>query len=745
MSARAGGCPHCARSRLTGRAAATLFLRMLVGVAGVALTTSVFAVSTPARLMIRLTQDATKSGLTPKARIAKLASRSAVALTYVRPMALGADVVTVEGSAAAEAVAARLAADPHVDYAVVDHRVHAMQVAQGPVNDTYAREQHYLANTSTAISAYDAWTITHGSPNNVVAVIDTGYRPHAGMLGRFLPGYDMISDPETANDGDGRDLDALDPGDWVTAAEANADCSAQNSSWHGTSVASIIAANTNDGAWTAGIDWNAKILPVRVLGKCGGFDSDVVDAIAWAAGLAVPGAAPNLTPAQVINLSLGSSNSCEQPFAEVAAAAYAAGVTRAIVAAAGNDSHDVSNDSPAGCPGYYAIASTTDAGGSLASFSNFGTGITLSAPGGAANLRTVAGTVVMLGNSGTTVPIADVLVNEGGTSFSAPMVSATVSLMLSVAPYLTVDQVHDLIVSTVKPFPGYSNCTTDRCGAGILDAGAAVRAAAAVPPPPAAVNYQGLWWASPAGSESGWGINFSHQGDIIFATWFTYDTTGKAWWLSMTAARTGPNSYAGDLLTTHGPAFSAKPFDPNAITRATVGHATLTFTDANTAQFSYTVNGISQVKTLTRELFGTAPACAFGGQPNLAAATNYQDLWWAAPAGIESGWGINVTMQSNMIFATWFTYDVDGTPLWLSVTASSVAPGVYSGQLARTRGPAFNALPFDPANVTRTPVGTATFTFTDGDHATFAYTLDGVSQSKAIVREVFVEPGTVCR
>jgi len=745
VSVTARGCSHGERFSSAGYAAASPFLRMVVGVVGIALSASVFAVSTPARLIVRLTPDAMKSALTPKARIAKLATSSAVALTYVRPMALGADVVTAEGSAAAEEVAARLAADPDVDYAVVDHRVHAMQAAGVSINDTFAQQQHYLANTSTGISAYDAWTITHGSPNIVVAVIDTGYRPHAGMLGRFLPGYDMISDPQTANDGDGRDTDASDPGDWVTAAEADGDCPAHNSSWHGTSVAGIIGANTNDDAWTAGIDWNAKILPVRVLGKCGGFNSDVVDAIAWAAGLAVPGAPPNLTPAQVINLSLGSSNSCEQPFTEVAAAAYAAGVTRAIVAAAGNDAHDVSNNSPAGCPGYYAVASTTDVGGSLASFSNFGAGITLSAPGGAAKLRTAADTMVVLGNSGTTVPLADIVVNEGGTSFSAPMVSATVSLMLSVAPYLTADQVHDLIVSTVKPFPAFSDCTTDRCGAGILDAGAAVRAAAAVPPPPAAVNYQGLWWASPAGSESGWGINFAHQGDIIFATWFTYDTTGKAWWLSMTAIRTGLNSYAGDLLTTHGPAFSATPFDPNAVTHATVGRGTLTFADANTAQFSYTVNGVAQVKTLTREIFGTAPVCAFGGQPSLAVATNYQDLWWAAPAGVESGWGINLTEQSNEIFGTWFTYDVDGTPLWLSVLATNTGPGVYSGPLMRTRGPAFSAVPFDPAKVTATPAGTATFTFSDGAHATFAYTVNGVSQAKAITREVFVNPGTHCQ
>jgi len=261
---------------------------------------------------------------------------------------------------------------------------------------------------------------------------------------------------------------------------------------------------------------------------------------------------------------------------------------------------------------------------------------------------------------------------------------------------------------------------------------------------PAAANYEGLWWNSPAGSESGWGINFAHQGDIIFATWFTYDMNGKAWWLSMTAPKTGANMYAGMLFQTAGPAFNSVPFNPAGVVRTPVGSASLTFTDANTAQFTYTVNGVMQTKTLTRQVFGTLPTCTFGAQPNLALASNYQDLWWASPADSESGWGINLTDQSNIIFGTWFTYDLDGTPLWLSVTATSTAPNVFTGTLFRTTGPAFDAMPFDPAKVVRTPVGTATFTFSNGNDATFAYTVNGISQTKAIARQVFVTPGTVC-
>jgi hypothetical protein len=264
-------------------------------------------------------------------------------------------------------------------------------------------------------------------------------------------------------------------------------------------------------------------------------------------------------------------------------------------------------------------------------------------------------------------------------------------------------------------------------------------------------SYQGLWWNAPAGSESGWGINFAHQGDVIFATWFTYDLTGKGLWLSMTAARTAEGVYSGVIFQTHGPAFSAMPFSPAAVTATAVGTGTLTFSNAGNGTFAYVVYGIAQTKAITRQVFGPLPTCTFGAQPNLALATNYQDLWWAAPAGVESGWGVNFTHQGDIIFATWFTYDVDGTPLWLVATTSKSGPGVYTGTLFRTTGPAFNAVPFLPANVGLTPVGSLTITFVHGNSANFAYTValngpaSAVTQSKAIVRQVFQAPGTVCQ
>ncbi|HZI82813.1 MAG TPA: NBR1-Ig-like domain-containing protein [Casimicrobiaceae bacterium] len=280
---------------------------------------------------------------------------------------------------------------------------------------------------------------------------------------------------------------------------------------------------------------------------------------------------------------------------------------------------------------------------------------------------------------------------------------------------------------------------------GLASPATAVEVVAAGPP-----NYEGLWWNSPAESEPGWGLNLAHQGNVIFATWFTYDSTGKGWWLSMTASpttlTTAPAAtYSGTLLQSSGPPFDSVPFNPSLVRSVAAGTATLTFTDANNGTFTYTINGATQTKNITREVFGPLPTCTFGILSDLTQAYNYQDLWWAAPAGSESGWGINLTHQGDTIFATWFTYGTDRAPMWLVATAGRTAPGTYAGTLYRTTGPPFNAVPFDPARVVATAVGTATLTFTDGNNGTFAYTVNGETQQKAITRQIFTAPGTVCQ
>ena len=259
------------------------------------------------------------------------------------------------------------------------------------------------------------------------------------------------------------------------------------------------------------------------------------------------------------------------------------------------------------------------------------------------------------------------------------------------------------------------------------------------------VNFSGLWWNAPAGSESGWGLNLTHQDDVIFATWFTYDASGKDWWLAMTANRMPDGTFQGTVYSTRGPPFSSQPFDPSAVVATPVGTGTLSFTDAGNGKFSYTVSGISQTKTLTREIFGPLPVCTFPSPVDLAMATQYQDLWWAAPPGAESGWGVNLTQEGSIIFVTWFTYDSTGAPMWLAATTTPVSPTVFTGTLYRASGPPFYAVPFNPANVALSPAGTVTITFATGNSATFAYTVDGITQSKAITREILRTPGTLCQ
>ena len=189
--------------------------------------------------------------------------------------------------------------------------------------------------------------------------------------------------------------------------------------------------------------------------------------------------------------------------------------------------------------------------------------------------------------------------------------------------------------------------------------------AAAQPQDAFGLNAQGLWWASPAAVESGWGLNIAHQGNTIFATWFTYDTDGSALWLVMpNGARTGSaNIYTGDVYRTTGPAFGAA-FDPSKVTSTPVGTASLSMLGPDNAVFAATINGSQIYKSITRQIYGApVPTCAAGG--SAGAQPNYQDIWWNSPAGNESGWGLYVTHQGDNLFVTWFTYGADGKAMWL--------------------------------------------------------------------------------
>lgn len=385
----------------------------------------------------------------------------ALGLQKLRTLAIGPTVVKADrplDAAESELLMRRLAADPNVEYVEVDQ---LMRHTLTP-NDPRLSEQWGFGTSAASINVRPAWDKSTGT-GVVVAVIDTGITNHPDLNANILPGYDFISDAAMARDGGGRDNNPNDEGDWYAANECGVGYPASNSSWHGTHVAGTIAAVTNNAVGVAGTAYNAKIVPVRVLGKCGGYTSDIADAIVWASGGTVSGVPANANPAEVINMSLGGGGSCSTTYQNAINGAVSRGTT--VVVAAGNSNTNVSSAVPANCPNVIAVAATTSAG-ARASFSNYGTGIDISAPG-ASILSTL--------NTGTTVPGSASYASYNGTSMAAPHVAGVVALMqAAAATALTPAQVESILKSTARPLPG---ACSGGCGAGIANADAAVVAA----------------------------------------------------------------------------------------------------------------------------------------------------------------------------------------------------------------------------------------------------------------------------
>ncbi|MCA2002324.1 MAG: S8 family peptidase, partial [Chloroflexi bacterium] len=434
------------------------------------------------------------------ALMSSLSAAAGVPLEYVRPMSGDAHVLKLSErlpESQVEAISASLMTLSGVEYAEPDR---IKRPALIPNDASYSSDQWNLMldtvpdgnGVAYGINAEPAWDTTTGSESVVVAVVDTGVTSHEDLKSdRFVPGYDFIGGDYvggvwryfTANDGDGRDADPTDSGDWITTSENDGTdpvsgaffqgCGVSDSSWHGTHVAGILGAWSNNNTGIAGVDWNSKILPVRVLGKCGGYTSDIADGLRWAAGLSVSGAPANPYPAKVINLSLGGEGACsvtEQNAINDAVTLKGA----VVVAAAGNESGDAGAYSPGNCNNVITVAST-DKRGDRSSFSNSGSVVEISAPGGGNGQGDILSTV----NDSPTTPnsSSDAYVHMGGTSMAAPHVSGVVSLMFAVNPWMTPSHVLEILQKAVTPFPSLSTCNTSICGAGIVNAGEAVRLA----------------------------------------------------------------------------------------------------------------------------------------------------------------------------------------------------------------------------------------------------------------------------
>jgi len=444
-------------------------------------------------------------------RTAALAKRTGLALGLKREISDLMLASTVElGDVSAVQVLERLRADPAVEHVSLDRRRFAHATTP---NDSLFANQWYLQNTEvSAVNAIGAWDRELGSTGVVIAVLDTGVLYDHADLGRadrggkLLPGFDFVTASHMTNDGDGRDSNPSDPGDWVDATDkANtefANCETSGSSWHGTRVAGMIGALTNNSAGVAGLDWNSFILPVRVLGKCGGVDSDILAGMRWAAGLHVAGVPDNPTPARILNLSLGSSDACEASYRDVIVELSARKVLAVI--SAGNEGTMVS--SPANCPGVAAVAAIRHAG-SKVGFSSLGPEVTIAAPGG--NCVNINGGPCLFSldttsNSGATVPatnnFTDQINSNLGTSFSAPIVSGITALMLSRNANLSTGQMLARLREGARAFPAsvaddptiqpchvpvndqdfqlaQCLCTVDTCGAGMVNAAGSVAAA----------------------------------------------------------------------------------------------------------------------------------------------------------------------------------------------------------------------------------------------------------------------------
>lgn len=439
------------------------------------------------RFIITYRDGGRQVGATARAQgYSKAGNALGLRIAPMRVLATGASLVRTDrklDKAQTKRFINELMKDPNVRAVEIDRLYKPLLVPNDP---GYAQQWHYK-NGPNGINAEPAWDLSTGD-GVVVAVLDTGITAHSELDGQRVPGYDFIIDTDVSVDGDGRDADPSDPGDWHSG-ECDIFGRPEDSSWHGTHVAGTVAAATNNGAGVAGVAFGAKVQPVRVLGKCGGYESDIIDAVTWASGGSVTGVPANANPAEVINLSLGGGGACS--VAEQAAFTAAAGRGTTVVVSAGNSGADAANYSPASCNDVITVSAVGPEG--FADYSNFGTVVDVAAPGGSGYVPAEDNVLSTL-NAGLQGPTTEGYAWYAGTSMSAPHVAGIVALMQSAAATpKSPAEVKTILENTAYANGGFpTGCGYDQpCGAGVVDARAAVAVAngsealpPAPPPPP---------------------------------------------------------------------------------------------------------------------------------------------------------------------------------------------------------------------------------------------------------------------
>ncbi|MGW3408488.1 S8 family peptidase [Streptomyces sp. NPDC000888] len=493
-------------------------------------TAAASAAAAPAeRLIVGYKSGATeaKSNTAADADARAKGEKAGEDLDFQRRLGTGAALVDLGAELEKADVAdviAQYQADPQVAYVVPDR----INKPLADPNDTEYSKQWDLFEATAGMNVPGAWATSTGS-GVTVAVIDTGYVTHSDVAGNIVAGYDFISDTAVSVDGDGRDSNPADPGDWYATDECGTGTGSSNSSWHGTHVAGTIAAVTNNSKGVAGIAYNAKISPLRVLGKCGGYDSDIIDAITWASGGTVSGVPANTNVAKVINMSLGGSSACTSATQTAITAAVNRGTT--VVVAAGNENSNTSGFSPSSCSNVINVAATSRTG-ARASYSNYGTLVDIAAPGGQTSTGTANGILSTL-NSGTKTASTESYAYYQGTSMATPHIAGLVALMKSANSSLTPAQIESAIKTNARALPG---ACTGGCGAGLADATKTVQAvsgsggstggttftstsAVAIPDAGSAVEspitVSGRTGNAPAALQVGVDITHTYRGDLV--------------------------------------------------------------------------------------------------------------------------------------------------------------------------------------------------------------------------------------